>query len=71
MVKKDVGKITLKEILQKQFGDDSSLILDEINQAYQKGVRGEALEKRVHDALKKAGKEPDDQMILSLQVVGG
>ncbi len=71
MVKKDVEEITLKEILQKQFGDDSSLILDEINQAYQNGVQEEALEKLVNDALKKAGKEPVDQIMLSLQVVGG
>jgi hypothetical protein len=71
MAKKNVGEITLKEILQKQFGDDSSRILDELNQAYQKGLQGEAFEKQVNDALKKAGKEPVDQMILSLQVVGG
>ena len=71
MSTKEVGEITLKEILQKQFGDDSSLILDEINQAYQKGVQEEDLQKLVNDALKKAGKEPVDSIVFSLQIIGG
>ena len=70
MVKKDVVEMTLKEILEKEFGDDSSRILDEINQVYQDGVQGEALEMRINDVLKKAGKEP--YMIrMSLVVAGG
>ena len=70
MPTKNVGEMTLKEIMQKQFGDDSSLILDEINRAYQDGVQGEALEKRINDALKEAGKEPY-KLTMSVTVVGG
>lgn len=70
MSTKNVGEITLKEILQKQFGDDSLLILDEINQAYQKGVQEEDLQKLVNDALTAAGKE-SYKLTLSVTIAGG
>ena len=57
----DIGELTVKEILTRRLGEEGAArVLKEINDAYQKGKRGDDLRKRFEDAVKKEGLDPDD-----------
>ncbi len=57
----DIGQVTVKEILAKQLGEEKTArVLKEINDAYQKGKRGDDLQEDFKDAVKREGLDPDD-----------
>jgi uncharacterized protein with von Willebrand factor type A (vWA) domain len=57
----DIGQVTVKEILEKRLGKEKAAgVLKEINDAYQKGKRGEDLQEHFKDAIKKEGLDPGD-----------
>jgi hypothetical protein len=57
----DIGQLTVKEILAKRLGKEKTVrVLKEINDAYQKGKRGDDLQEDFKDAVKREGLDPDD-----------
>jgi hypothetical protein len=57
----DIGQVTVKEILEKQLGEEKTAgVLKEMNNAYQKGKRGDDLQVHFKDAVKRGGLDPDD-----------
>ncbi len=52
--------MTVKEILEKKFGDEKSVkVMDRINHAYKNGTRGEIFDMHLNNVIKKEG--PDKQ----------
>lgn len=57
----DIGQVSVEEILEKQLGKEKTgKVLREINDAYQKGMRGDDLQEDFKAAVKKEGLDPDD-----------
>lgn len=57
----DIGQVTVKDILGKHLGEEKTArVLKEINNAFQKGKRGDDLQEQFKDAVKKEGLDPDD-----------
>jgi hypothetical protein len=66
----DIGEVTVKEILEKQLGEEKAAgVLKEVNEAYQKGKRGEELQELFKDALKNEGLDPGDVKFTHSHVV--
>jgi hypothetical protein len=57
----DMSQVTVKEILEKRLGDEkATMILEDINDAHQKGKSGEEFREYVRDAVKKEGLDPGE-----------
>lgn len=66
----DIGQVSVKEILEKQLGEEKTArVLEEINDAYQKGKRGEELRGHFKDAVKKEGLDPDDIQVVQSHIL--
>ena len=52
----DIGKLTVKEILEKKLGTEKSKkVLDSLNDAHKAGKKDEELHKHLKDSLEKEG----------------
>jgi hypothetical protein len=57
----DSGQITVKDILEKQLGEEKTArVLKGINDTYQKGKRGKDLQAYFKDTVKKEGFDPGE-----------
>lgn len=66
----DIGKVTVKEILEKKLGEEKTTrVLNEFNDAFQKGKRGEELREHFKDAVKKEGLDPGDIQFVQSHVL--
>jgi hypothetical protein len=56
----DIGQVTtVRDLLVKHLGEErAARVSKEIDEAYQKGRRGEGIRAQVEDALKKEGLDP-------------
>jgi hypothetical protein len=66
----DVGQVTVNEILEKRLGEEKSArVLKEINDAYQKGKRGDDLREQFKDAIKKEGLDSGEVKVFWSHVI--
>jgi len=53
---KDLGKVTVKAILADKIGEEAAdRVVQQLNDAHQKGKRGDELKKQFKDAMSKEG----------------